>query len=45
MCDLITSFATIGIERTMNFFNTKPKAAKKKPKDEGSSEKPSENAG
>lgn len=43
--DLITSFATIGIERSMNFFNTKPKAAKKKPKEEGSSEKPSENAG
>lgn len=42
--DLITSFATTGIERTMNFFNTKPKATKRKPKEEGSSEKPAENA-
>ena len=43
--DLVTSFATTGIERTMNFFNTKPKAAKKKPKVDGSSEKTPEDAG
>lgn len=42
--DLITSFGTIGIERTMNFFNTKPKAAKNKKTEEGSSEKPKEDA-
>ena len=42
--DLITSFATIGIERTMNFFNTKPKADKKKQSEDNISDKPSENA-
>lgn len=36
--DLITSFATIGIERTMNFFNTKSKPVKKNPPGENSSE-------
>ncbi len=43
--ELITSFATIGIERTMNFFNTKPKSQKKKTSKEDASEKPSEDAG
>lgn len=33
--DLVVSFATTGLERTMNFFNTKPR--KKKPEKPGSS--------
>jgi PTH1 family peptidyl-tRNA hydrolase len=41
--DLIISFATIGIERTMNFFNTKTKAARKNQSEDNISDKPSEN--
>ena len=41
--DLITSFATIGIERTMNFFNTKPKAVKKQKNENDATGKPTEN--
>lgn len=33
--DLVTSFGTAGVERTMNHFNTKPEKKAKKPQDKG----------
>lgn len=33
--DLVTSFGTSGVERTMNYFNTKPEKKVKKPQDKG----------
>lgn len=39
--ELIISFATIGIERTMNFFNKKPKSVKKSASHDNPGQKPS----